>query len=72
MTALLELVRELVKDRRNAQDFIKALPLTALNDALRAVMNEGASLGSVGTELAICAAWGLGCFALALRLFKWR
>ena len=54
------------------QPFIKALPLTALNDALRAVMIEGASLGSVGTQLAICAAWGLGCFALALRLFKWR
>ncbi len=54
------------------QPFIKALPLTALNDALRAVMIEGASLRSVGTQLAICAAWGLGCFALALRLFKWR
>ena len=54
------------------QPFIKALPLTALNDALRAVMIEGASLGSVGTQLAVCAAWGLGCFALALRLFKWR
>lgn len=54
------------------QPFIKALPLTALNDALRAVMIEGASLGGVATELAICAAWGLGCFALALRLFKWR
>ena len=54
------------------QPFIRALPLTALNDALRAVMIDGASLASVGRELAICAAWGLGCFALALRLFKWR
>jgi ABC-type polysaccharide/polyol phosphate export permease len=54
------------------QPFIKALPLTALNDALRAVMIDGASLGSVGIELAICAAWGIGCFGLALRLFKWR
>ena len=54
------------------QPFIKALPLTALNDALRAVMIDGASLGSVATPLAICAAWGVGCFGLALRLFKWR
>ena len=54
------------------QPFIKALPLTALNDALRAVMIDGASLGSVADKLAICAAWGIGCFGLALRLFKWR
>ena len=54
------------------QPFIKALPLTALNDALRAVMNDGASLGSVAAPLAICGAWGVGSFALALRLFKWR
>ena len=54
------------------QPFIRALPLTALNDALRAVMIDGASLGSIGTQLAICAAWGIGCFGLALRLFKWR
>lgn len=54
------------------QPFIKALPLTALNDALRAVMIEGASLASVSDKIAICAAWGVGCFVLALRLFKWR
>jgi ABC-type multidrug transport system permease subunit len=54
------------------QPFIKALPLTALNDALRAVMIEGAGLGSVTSQLAVCAAWGIGCFALAMRLFKWR
>jgi ABC-type multidrug transport system permease subunit len=54
------------------QPFIQALPLTALNNALRAVMIDGASLGAVSTQLAICVAWGVGCFALALRLFKWR
>lgn len=54
------------------QPFVRALPLTALNDALRAVMIDGASLASVARELTICGAWGLVCFALALRFFKWR
>jgi hypothetical protein len=51
---------------------LRALPLTALNDALRAVMIDGASLASVADKVGICAAWGVVCFALALRLFKWR
>jgi ABC transporter DrrB family efflux protein len=54
------------------QPVLRALPLTALNDALRAVMNDGASLASVADKVAICGAWGVGCFVLALRLFKWR
>lgn len=51
---------------------VKALPLTALNDALRAVINDGASILSCGAELAVLAAWGLGSFLLALRLFRWQ
>ncbi|HZI17891.1 MAG TPA: ABC transporter permease [Pyrinomonadaceae bacterium] len=54
------------------QPFIKALPLTALNDALRAVINEGASAGGVLLSLAVLAAWGLASFALALRIFRWQ
>jgi ABC-2 type transport system permease protein len=54
------------------QPFIKALPLTALNDALRAVMIEGASRASVADRVGICAAWGVASFVLAMRLFKWR
>ena len=54
------------------QPFLRVLPLTALNDALRAVVNDGASLASVADKVGICAAWGVGCFVLALRLFKWR
>jgi ABC-2 type transport system permease protein len=50
---------------------IKALPLTLLNDALRAVMQEGASLSSQGLEVAGLAAWGAVTFALALRWFRW-
>jgi ABC-type multidrug transport system permease subunit len=57
---------------RAIQPFIQALPLTAVNDALRANMLRGADLRVVGPELAIIAAWFIGCFALALRLFRWR
>jgi len=54
------------------QPWLRALPLTALNDALRSVMIDGASLASVMREVGICFAWGAACFAAALRLFKWR
>jgi ABC-type multidrug transport system permease subunit len=54
-----------------AQPFIKALPLTPLNDMLRAVMLEGSSLVNHLPQIAILAAWGLITFALALRWFRW-
>ncbi len=54
------------------QPFIKALPLTALNDALRAIVNEGLAITSVATEMAILATWGLVSFVLSLRLFRWQ
>ncbi len=54
-----------------ALPFIKALPLTALNDALRAVILEGASLGSQSLRLLILALWGGISFALALKWFRW-
>ncbi len=53
------------------QPFIRALPLTALNDALRAVMLEGASAGTIARELALLIAWGGSSFAMALRVFRW-
>lgn len=56
----------------SVQPLIRVLPLTALNDALRGVMIDGASLPDVAGELAICAAWGLVSFVLAIRFFKWR
>jgi ABC-type multidrug transport system permease subunit len=55
-----------------AQPLIQALPLTALNNALRAVMLEGRSLPAIGTELAVIAAWGVVSFALALKIFRWQ
>ncbi len=53
------------------QPFIRALPLTALNDALRRLMLEGASLASVAAPVGICVAWGVVSFGLALRIFRW-
>jgi ABC-type multidrug transport system permease subunit len=53
------------------QPFIQALPLTALNDALRGVMLEGTGLLGLSGELAILVAWGSVSFALALRFFRW-
>ena len=53
------------------QPAIRLLPLTALNDALRAVMLDGASLAAVAGPAAICAAWGVVSFAVALKIFRW-
>jgi ABC-type multidrug transport system permease subunit len=53
------------------QPLIQALPLTQLNDALREIMLEGAPFGSVAVRVAILAGWGVVCFALALRWFRW-
>jgi ABC-type multidrug transport system permease subunit len=54
------------------QPFIKALPLTAANDALRANMLRGVELPGIVPQLAILAAWTVVCFAIALRIFRWR
>ncbi|MCK6548662.1 ABC transporter permease [Myxococcota bacterium] len=54
------------------QPIIRALPLTALNDALRAVMNDGKPLGALGHELVVLTLWGVVSFVLALRLFRWK
>lgn len=54
------------------QPFIQVLPLTALNDALRAVMIEGATVAAIGGEIGILAIWGVAAFGIALKLFVWR
>jgi ABC-type polysaccharide/polyol phosphate export permease len=53
------------------QPLVQALPLTQLNDALRAVILEGASLVSQGWRILALAAWGVIPFGLALRWFRW-
>jgi ABC-2 type transport system permease protein len=51
---------------------IRALPLTALNDALRAVVLEGASLASQAGPLGVLVLWGGLSFVIGLRLFRWQ
>jgi ABC-type multidrug transport system permease subunit len=52
--------------------FIRALPLTALNDALRGVMNEAVPIGQITGPLIVLTAWGVGSFVLGLKFFRWQ
>lgn len=52
--------------------FIRALPLTLLNDALRMVMNDAAGLTQVAPYLAALAAWGVAAFLIGLKIFRWQ
>lgn len=54
------------------QPLIQALPLTAMNDALRAVMLDGTSLLGISGSLAVVLAWGAASFTVALAVFRWR
>jgi ABC-2 type transport system permease protein len=54
------------------QPFVQALPLTALNDLLRAVYNDGLPLGALAGEVGILLAWMVGAFLLSLRWFRWQ
>ncbi len=51
---------------------IRFLPLTAINDALRAVYNDAASLAAVGFELSVLTGWCVLGFAVALKTFRWQ
>ncbi|REK11186.1 MAG: ABC transporter permease [Planctomycetota bacterium] len=53
------------------QPAIKLLPLTALIDALRAVMQDGASIASQWSPIVIMLVWAVASFLLALRFFRW-
>ena len=53
------------------QPLIQVLPLTLLNNALRAIMNEGAGLMAVAPAIGLLAAWGLVSFFVALKWFRW-
>ncbi len=54
------------------QPLVQALPLTQLNNALRAVILEGAPVYSQGVPIAILLAYGVVAFAAALKWFKWK
>lgn len=55
-----------------AQPFIKALPLTATNDALRATMLQGAGWMAVAPQVGVIVTWLVVTFTVALRIFRWR
>ena len=54
------------------QPLLRLLPLTALNDALRAVMIEGGGLRAVAAQVALLAGTAAVTFVAALRLFRWK
>jgi ABC-type multidrug transport system permease subunit len=54
------------------QPVIQALPLTALIDALRAVVLEGAAVRDISGELVLLGVWAVVPFSVALALFRWR
>jgi len=57
---------------KSVQPLIRALPLTAVNDALRAVMLEGRGIRAIAGPLLLVAAWAVASFAVALKIFRWQ
>lgn len=53
------------------QPLSKALPLTHLNTAMRAVAFEGQSLWDVKNEIGILLLWGVLVYIIAVKVFKW-
>src|SRR5438270_2710352 len=56
----------------SVKPFIRMLPLTLLNDALRAVINDAAGLRQIALQLAVLALWGIITFAVGLKVFRWQ
>jgi ABC-type multidrug transport system permease subunit len=54
------------------QPLIRILPLTALNDGLRAIMLQGAALPDVLPQVTALGVCIVTAFALAMRLFRWQ
>ena len=55
-----------------AKPFIRALPLTALNDALRGVMNDAMTIGQLTPQIINLAAWTVVAYVAGLRMFRWQ
>jgi ABC-2 type transport system permease protein len=53
------------------QGFCEILPLKQLNDAMRNVAFEGASLMDCGKQIGILLLWGIIIYAVAIKTFKW-
>lgn len=53
------------------QPICKALPLSYLNDALRKISFDGASLWDVHTDIVVLLCWGIGLYLAAGKAFRW-
>ena len=51
--------------------FIKVLPLTALADGVRSIFNEGAGYLEIITPSIALSGFGIICFIIGMKLFKW-
>jgi ABC-2 type transport system permease protein len=56
----------------SVKPIIRLLPLTLLNDALRAVINDAANLRQIGPQLALLAVWGGVTFIIGVKVFRWQ
>lgn len=54
------------------QPFVRILPLTAANDALRANMLQGIAAGQLLGPIVVLLIWLAIPFAISLRIFRWR
>jgi ABC-type multidrug transport system permease subunit len=54
------------------QPVIRALPLSALIDALRTNMLQGTDLADLWPQVAVLTSWLVLSFVAALGLFRWR
>lgn len=53
------------------QKFCNLLPVKQLNDAMRNVAFEGASILDCWKQIGILAIWGIVVYAIAIKVFKW-
>lgn len=53
------------------QSGLALLPLTAVNDALRAVILDGAGAREIAPQLGVLGGWAAVTFAVGLKLFRW-
>lgn len=56
----------------SVKPIIRLLPLTLLNDALRAVINDAAGLPQIALQLGVLALWGVTTFAIGVKIFRWQ
>jgi ABC-type polysaccharide/polyol phosphate export permease len=54
------------------QPVVQALPLTALVNAMRAIMLQGASLAAVAPQLGVLTVYLVVSLAVALKVFRWQ